>query len=394
MHIWVGFIAIFCCTAVAPHLATIMIVRFRARESERIGAVVNPPGVSILRPLCGTENNLEETLATTFNLDYPLYEIIFCVASDSDASIPMVQRLIAIHPATSARLLVGNDCVSVNPKLNNLIKGWAAARYDWIVMTDSNVLLPCDYLRRLFARWTPGTGLVTSPPIGVWPVGFWAELECAFLNTYQARWQLTADEFGFGFAQGKNMFWRRDILERAGGIGALAAETAEDAAATKIVRKAGLLVRLSQMPFAQPLGRRSFSEVWRRQLRWARLRRQTFRAFFIPELITGGLFPLGAALLLAITGGASLLWVFALCLVWYGAELWLARSAGWPSSFQSVLAAVLRDVLLPVLWVFAWGGDHLVWRQDDKAAKVELLPIVAAGSLRDPEDPEISGASG
>ena len=131
--------------------------------------------------------------------------------------VPLVERLIAAHPGAAARLLVGDDRISGNPKLNNLAKGWAAARHDWIVMTDSNVELPPDYLAILFARWTPGTGLVSSPPAGTRPEGFWAALEAAFLNTYQARWQLAADQIGLGFAQGKNLFWRRDILDDAGG---------------------------------------------------------------------------------------------------------------------------------------------------------------------------------
>ncbi len=59
-------------------------------------------------------------------------------------------------------------------------------------------------------------------------MGFWGELECAFLDTYQARWQLAADQLGNGFAQGKTLFWRRDILDAAGGPAALGAEMAED----------------------------------------------------------------------------------------------------------------------------------------------------------------------
>jgi ceramide glucosyltransferase len=92
--------------------------------------------------------------------------------------------------------------VSNNPKLNNVLKGWRAASHDWIVLADSNVLMPRDYIERLFASWRADTGLVASPPIGSHPEGVWAELECAFLNTYQARWQYIADAFGFGFAHG------------------------------------------------------------------------------------------------------------------------------------------------------------------------------------------------
>ena len=82
------------------------------------------------------------------------------------------------------------------------------------------------------------------------PRGFWAELECAFLNTYQARWQYAADSLGHGFAQGKTMLVRRRDLAQAGGIQALAEEIAEDAAATKLVRRRACAPASSMRPSA------------------------------------------------------------------------------------------------------------------------------------------------
>ena len=181
--------------------------------------------------------------------------------------------------------------ISCNPKLNNLGKGWEAARHDWILMVDSNVLMPSDHIQRMQAVWRADTGVVCSPPAGAAPGNFWAEVEAAFLNTYQARWQCFADSVGLGFAQGKSMLWRRELLDGIGGIKVLGSEVAEDAAATKIVRTLGLNVRLVNEPFIQPLGRRRAGDVWRRQVRWARLRRDTFRLFFIPELFAGAWLP-------------------------------------------------------------------------------------------------------
>ena len=373
-----GIITLSCVTAFIVQLISILIVVFRTRMADAFSPPVDQPNVSILRPVCGIENNLEETLESTFLLDYPNYEIIFCVASPTDAAISVAKRLMAAHPMIDARLLVGDDRIGVNPKLNNLVKGWKAARYDWIVMSDSNVLLPRNYIHCLFSRWTAGTGLVSSPPIGIRPEGIWGELECAFLNTYQARWQLAADQLGIGFAQGKNLFWRRDILENAGGIRALAAEMAEDVAATKIVRKAGLKVRLARKPFPQPLGHRSMAEVWYRQLRWARLRRVGLKAYFIPELFNGGLFPLSAAALVAASGGFSFYWVAALSIAWYGAEVLLALSAGWPITARSIFAWLLRDLLLPVLWIFAWMGNSFVWHGNLMATNQKPLPNLPA----------------
>ena len=95
---------------------------------------------------------------SAFDLDYPRYEIIFCAAAANDSALPLVRRLIADHPHVPARLLIGNDAISENPKLNNVCKGWSAAAYDRIVMADSNVLMPRDYIERLLAAWRADTG--------------------------------------------------------------------------------------------------------------------------------------------------------------------------------------------------------------------------------------------
>jgi ceramide glucosyltransferase len=324
------------------------------------------PAVSLVRPLCGIDNHAAETLKSTFHLDYPDYEILFCVASADDPVIPMVHGLMAEHPETQARLLIGDERASNNPKLNNVLKGWRAAQHEWIVLADANVLMPPDYLRLLFASWRPDTGLVASPPIGSRPDGIWAEVECAFLNTYQARWQYVADMFGFGFAQGKTMLWRRADLERAGGIEALAREVAEDAASTKIVRAAGYKVRLVAQPFPQPLGHRSGVEVWNRQLRWARLRRASFFGCFLPEALSSGFVPI--VLLVAIAPAMGLpraLSAVCLAVLWYGGEMILAWIAGWYLSLRYPLACLLRDLLLPVLFIKALSGNEFAWRGNE-----------------------------
>jgi ceramide glucosyltransferase len=271
--------------------------------------------------------------------------------------------LIAAYPGTAAQLLIGDDQVSANPKLNNVVKGWGAASHAWIVIADSNVLMPRDYIQRLFASWRADTGLVASPPIGSQPRGFWAEIECALLNTYQARWQYIVDSFGRGFAQGKTMLWRRADLERAGGIGALGKEVAEDAAATKIVRSAGLKVRLADRPLAQPLGHRSAGEVWNRQLRWARLRRASFFFYFLPECLSGGVLPMICAVILANAFGWSMpLCAAGLGAIWYGSEMALAAAAGWHVSPLHPLYGFIRDLILPVLFIGALHGNDFVWR--------------------------------
>jgi ceramide glucosyltransferase len=358
--------ATFCIATSVIHIASILIASLRLRRrASGVGALSQHelPPVSLVRPLCGTDNYAVDTLRSTFALKYPCYEILFCVASADDSVIPIAAALMAEHPAADARLLIGDEKVSSNPKLNNLLKGWRAARHEWIVLADSNVLMPPDYLERLMASWRADTGLVASPPVGSRPQGVCAELECAFLNTYQARWQYVADALGLGFAQGKTMMWQRTTLDSAGGIAALANEAAEDAAATKVVRGARLRVRLVDRPFPQPLGRRTAAEVWDRQLRWARLRRASFFAYFLPEAISGSLLPMIAlAFIASALGLPPAACALAFAVFWYGGEMLLAAAAGWHLSVLYPFCCVVRDLILPVLFVKALGGDGFVWR--------------------------------
>lgn len=357
---------VFCILAASSHLLTVALTLYRvsAPRNRTRGMSVRP--VSIVRPVCGVDHFDDMTLRSTFELDATDYEIIFCAAREDDAAVPLVRKLIAEYPNVEARLLIGDDCPTSNPKLNNIVKGWAAAGHEWIVLADNNVLMPAHYLDDLFRSFGPGVGLVCSPPVGSHPIGLWAELECAFLNTYQARWQSAADTIGFGFAQGKSMLWRRDILDEAGGIEALGAEIAEDAAATKIVRAHGLDVRLVDRPFEQPLGLRTRPQVWDRQVRWARLRRATFPIFYAPEILSGCALPSAAALVAATNFDFNpLVALFGLLTMWFGAEVLLARVAGWHLRWYSPFAWMLRDALLPVLWVEGWVGDTFVWRGND-----------------------------
>lgn len=350
-----------CALLALVHLASVVVAARRIGRST--GASTFPAGapVSLVRPLCGLETFSAETLARGFRLDYPAYEIVFCVADAADPVLPLVRRLIAAHPLVPARILVGDERVSDNPKLNNCVRGWEAARHDWIVLADSNVLMPPDYLQRMQAAWRGDSGLVCSTPVGARPDGFWAEVECAFLNTLQARWQYAGAALGLGFAQGKSMLWHRPFLEARGGIRALAAEIAEDAAATKLVRAAGRHVHLVAVPFAQPLGRRDAREVWARQLRWARLRRVTFPSFFAPEIASGTLLPFLLAGILAGTWTAAA-GLGALAVLGYAAEYRMAARAGWHRSPRLVLAFLMRDALIPLVWCAAWTRRAIVWR--------------------------------
>ena len=345
----------------AQYLTTGLYLRRIGRPAPKNGCI-GQPRVSLIRPVCGVDAFDSETLASSFRQDYPNYEIIFCAPHDNDPSVGLVRQLIGNHPDIAARLLIGLDSVTGNPKLNNLWKGWNAATSDWICMSDSNLMLPSDYLSQLVAAWGPKTGLVSCPAIGSRPGNFGGSLEGVFLNSNQARIQFAAASIGHGFAQGKTLFWNRAMLEMAGGIKALGSHLAEDVTATMIVHAQGKQVSLPRLPFAQPVGIRTLRQVWDRQLRWSRVRRDGFPFIFAGEFLNGAaiaslIFGLATNLL-----GLSPILVLAYLGVWYAPEIWLMRRAGWPSQWKDLAALPVRDLLIPSLWAVTFLRREIEWR--------------------------------
>lgn len=358
----------------ALHLGVVALYLARLRRRAPDQGLIGQPFVTLLRPVCGVDAFDAETLRSSFAQAYRDYEIIFCAPSEDDPAVPLVRRLIADHPGVTARLLIGLDRISANPKLNNVWKGWHAAAGDWICMTDSNLLLPEDYLARVVAAWGPATGLVSSAPTGTRPRGLGGHLECAFLNANQAVLQHAADSLGPAFAQGKTLFFNKPLLEHAGGLRALGTSLAEDVAATKAIRGMGREVTLTHLPFAQPIGRRSLKQVWDRQLRWSRVRRDGFAGLFAAEILNGAVAPvLMAAAGLALTGGDLALLAGYLGL-WYLAEVLVSKAAGWPMGPRDVPALMLRDLMIPAIWAATFLRRGFDWRGTPMDAADQAAP--------------------
>src|SRR5580704_16673850 len=103
----------FCIVTTAIHVASTLVAIIRCKSPTiHRRPPAHAPAVSLVRPVCGIENYVEETLASAFDLDYPCYEIIFCVASARDPVVPTVRRLMAAHPGVPARLPARNETIS------------------------------------------------------------------------------------------------------------------------------------------------------------------------------------------------------------------------------------------------------------------------------------------
>ena len=124
---------LFACLATLLHFASASLAIYRARRGAAEPSFsdmppANLPPVSVLRPVRGLDPYDELTLRSGFELAYERYELILCCDDADDAVVPVIRRLMAEYPHVDAKLLIGRDTLTSNPKLNNLIKGWRTAR--------------------------------------------------------------------------------------------------------------------------------------------------------------------------------------------------------------------------------------------------------------------------
>ena len=184
---------------------------------------------------------------------------------------------------------------------------------------------------------------------------------------------MPAEAMGGGFAQGKNMLWRRDVMEAGGGIRALGAEIAEDAASTKLVRGQGTIVNLVDSPFEQPLGRsRAAATSGCGRCAGRGCGARPFRCSTRPRFSPAPRCPASRGLCRLRDGlehrrrrarrRARLVSSPKRC----------SRAAvRWHFSWRMPLMFLLRDLMLPVIYIDAWFVDDFVWRGNEMSVREE-----------------------
>ena len=320
--------------------------------------------VSVLKPLKGVEDGIEENLRSFFLLDYPVFELIFSISDPEDPVRPIVERFMRKYPSVSARLIVGDVDVGPNPKVNNMVRSYQQARYDWLLISDSNVRVPENYIRRLTAHLDAGVGLVTAIVAGKSPDGFGAHLEAVYLNTFYARGMLLAAKVGRPCVIGKSMLFRRSVANRFGGIKILAKYLAEDFMAGEAMRMLGFRVVIASDPVHQQIGKYSVRAFLMRHLRWGRIRKAQAPLTFLIEPWFGSLVSgfLGAWAFQNIGVLPGSLFLALHFLVWSSCDFLLMKKMGSDLDFFTPAAWFTREISAVPLWFCIALNNTVNWR--------------------------------
>lgn len=331
----------------------------------------NKPPVSVLKPLCGHDDGLEENLRSFFVQDYPEYEVLFGVHRLDDPAVAVVERIITEYKGRiNARLVVTGESPIPNAKAFSLNRMVREARYHVLVMSDSDVRVTPTLLSHLAQEFQDERiGLISCPYRAVPGESLWSRLEAIGMNTELLGGVLVARMIeGMRFALGCTVAVRRNVLENMGGFGYLQEFLAEDFVIGQRAAELGHGVLFSSYIIEHRIGSQGMLRNLGHRMRWARSTRRSRPAGYWGQIFT---YPLPLSLLLwASYAGA---WPFVLLtLVLRGfAALSTARYVVHdPVTQKQWWLLPVQDVIGFFIWISGFVGDKIVWRD----RKCTVLP--------------------
>jgi len=340
----------------------------RGREAGGGARSTPSPPVSILKPLKGVDPEIYESFRSHCLQDYAEYEIIFGVSDPDDPAVASVRKLQLEFPQRAIRLVVCEKILGTNVKVSNLAQMLPYARYEYLIVNDSDIRVERDYLARVTAPLADESiGMVTCLYRGIAEPTIASQLESLGISTDFIPGVLAARQLegGIRFGLGSTLAFRRAHLARIGGFESILDFLADDYELGKRIAGLGLKVHLSDVVVETHLPAYTLSGFLSHQLRWARgVRDARARGYF--GLVTT--FGLMWSLLLLIAAQAAP-WSWAVLAAVFGLRVAVALAVG-----KSVLRdqhvpenlwlLPLRDLIAVGVWIASFAGHTVTWRGD------------------------------
>jgi ceramide glucosyltransferase len=347
------------------------------------------PDVTILKPVKGVDPRMYAGLASHCRQQYTgRFEIIFGVSSLDDPAVGEIERLRTEFPECTIRLVECRERLGTSGKVSNLVQMLRGARYEYVLINDSDIFVSPHYLTRVMECFADSrVGMVTAPYVGRTAEGgramtVWSRLEALGISTdflpgvLAARWL----EGGIHFGLGSTLAMSRAALAKAGGLEPLIEYLADDYEMGERIAKAGYRVELCGEVVETTVPAYKFHGFRDHQMRWARSTRDSRKLGYVGLGIT---YALPWAIFTCIASGFAL-WSFTLLSLVALARVAVALTVG-----VGVLGdgQVLRDLwLLPLrdffglgFWAWSFAGDTVVWRGELFRLRDGRISAVAGG---------------
>lgn len=245
------------------------------------------PGVSIIKPLVGIDKNVYMNLETYFTLDYPRYELLFCLESADDAVNMVVDTLMQKYPKVDARVFTTPVRYNVNPKINNMMQGYQAAKYDLVMISDSGVKMRPEALTDMvWCMSQKDVGIVHQMPFIDQRPGFRNLAHSAYFGCSHAKFYIAAYCLGINCCTGMSCLLRKPVIDKLpGGLAYFGRYLAEDFFLAQHFIANGYKLALSHLPALQD-GSGEISGLRRRLIRWLQLRTAMVPHLVVLEMVS------------------------------------------------------------------------------------------------------------
>ncbi len=324
------------------------------------------PPVSILKPVCGQEINLQQNLRSFCQQAYPQYQVVFGVSSPTDPAIETIRTLIRDFPELDLELVVDASLIGSNRKISNLANMFSKTRHDLLVIADSDMLVDPNYLATVTACFDDkSVGAATCLYTGKSTGGLASSLGASYINTWFLPSVLVALSFQqLSFCFGATMAIRRGVLTEIGGFERLASVLADDYLLGNLVHSRGYKVALVPYLVKNIVHESSLSALFRHELRWARTVRSVqpigYSLSFLTHTVPLSLLYL-ALTPAPVTGYVVLSVALGLRVL---SHLSINRHTE-PQSRGNVWLLPLRDLLSFGVWIASFFGSAVEWRQQN-----------------------------
>ncbi|MGD0363750.1 MAG: glycosyltransferase [Bryobacteraceae bacterium] len=351
----------------------------RAPKTKARGAAFTPP-VSNLKPIHGLDPGAYENFESFCRQDYPEYEIVFCVDGRDDPVLPVIEKLIRDFPDRQIRVLFGSGRVATNDKVAKLARMAGEAKYEVVVISDSDVRVRPDYLRSVVAP-------LADSKVGAVTCFYLPEDEPAFADRLQSMgmfsdfyagilvaWQLD----GVKFALGPTIATTRTRLAEFGGYESLENRPADDLLVGRLIAEQGHEVELLRYSVLAVADYASMSDLIHKRLRWIVVMRHMRPWGHLGLLLTQGL-PWSLAAIavhptIAVAGAYLGTYLALRCAMTWMIGTWGLKQ---PGLWRKMPAIPAWDALAFCIWLTSFARRSIRWRGSDYLLRDGLLVPVA-----------------
>jgi ceramide glucosyltransferase len=338
---------------------------FFSRSSEFRDQKGFTPPVSNLKPVRGLDPDAYENFASFCQQDYPEYEIVFCVGSTGDPVVPVIEKLQRDFPEKSIRILYGSGRTAANDKVAKLARLANEAKYEHLVISDSDVRVRPDYLRKTIAPLAdPQIGAVTCLYVSTGESNLVESLQSiGMMSDFYAGLLVAKQLDGVKFALGPTIATTRTRLAEFGGYQIIENRPADDLLVGRLIADQGYEIKLSRYTVETVPDYQSLGDLFQKRLRWLVVMRHMRPWGHLGLIFTNALPWTIAAIALHPTAlfsalFASLYLALRLCLSWTIGVWGLKRSNLW----RKLWLVPVWDALAFCMWLTSFARNTVKWR--------------------------------